>query len=474
MRPLDLVIVGGGPAGMAAAATAAAAGASAALIDDGAEPGGKVLKQGRAGGAVRHTDPMEALVGRRMRREFDRSRVRFHPRSEVWDVSGDNTVAFAATAPGGQGLQTVRGRRLILCTGALERVVPFEGWDLPGVFGVGGLNTLVKRGVVPGRHFVVAGSGPLLPVLAHNLLRSGARLEALVSAVSVAQAAARVPILAATVDPFKLAAALLYLFTLRRHRVPILSAAAVTRAEGAGGLCALTVQDLDRSWAPLPGRCRPIRADAAAVGYGLIPATELTRLRGCGHVFDTRRGYWRVVRNRTCETDAAGVFAAGDGVTVKGYAAAALEGRTAAVEACAQLGLIDRRDADRRLEPLVRRLGAAARFGRALDELSRPGPGLLAAAGDATVVCRCEDVTIGDVRRSVARGARDIHEIKRTTRLGMGHCQARFCGQAVTELLRHLTGVASEPRAFTPRSPARPVSFGVMAGTPAPDMENPE
>jgi thioredoxin reductase/bacterioferritin-associated ferredoxin len=467
MTPADVVIVGGGPAGMAAAATAAEAGASAAVVDDCAEPGGKVLKQGRAGMSVRHTDRIEASIGRRMFRELDRyqRRIRWYDRSEVWDLSADNTVFFSVSTTGGQRLEAIRGRRLILCTGALERVMPFEGWDLPGVFGVGGLNTLVKRGVVPGRRFVVAGSGPLPLVLTRNLLNSGARVAAMVSAVSIGKAAAQAPILFVSVDPYKLAAGMLYIWTLRRHRVPVLSAAAVTRAMGDGVLSSVIVQNLDRSWAPLPKSRRQIRVDAAAVTYGLVPATELTRLRGCRHVFDTDRGYWRVVKTRTGETDLAGVFAAGDGVSVKGYVAAAMEGRAAAIEACAQLGFIDRRLADRRLQPLVRRLAVAARFGRSLDMLARPGPGLIQAVSDATVVCRCEDVTAGDIRRSVANGARDIHEVKRTTRLGMGHCQGRFCGQVVNELLWRMTGNPSPREIFTPRSPVRPVNFGIMADT---------
>jgi bacterioferritin-associated ferredoxin len=391
----------------------------------------------------------------------------------VWDASTDNSVSFSSASNGTQRLETVRGRCLIFCTGALERVIPFQGWDLPGVFSVGGLNSLVKRGVLPGRRFVVAGSGPLLPVLARNLLKGGARLEALVSAVSIGRAAALAPILAASIDPFKLAAAWLYLFTLKRYRVPILSAAAVTQAAGDGEVSSVVVQNLDRSWAPLPGGSRRFKADAAAVGYGLIPATELTRLRGCGHVFDPDLGYWRVVKKRTCETDIPGVFAAGDGVTVKGYAAAALEGQVAAVEACAQLRFIDRQAAARRISPLVRRLAAAARFGRALDALSRPQPGIFKAVTDSTVVCRCEDVTAGDIRQTIAEGARDTHEIKRTTRLGMGHCQGRFCGQVVNELLWQLTGNPSPRQVFTPRSPVRPVSFGIMADTLNPDLEDP-
>ena len=258
---------------------------------------------------------------------------------------------------------------------------------------------------------------------------------------------------------------MLYYSTLKRCRVPIITGSAITRADGDGRLAKLVVDPVDRSWNPRPGRARVLGADTAAVSYGLIPATELTRLRGCGHVFDEELGYWRVIRDRMGRTDIAGVFAAGDGVTVKGYSAAAAEGRAAAIAACADLSLIDQPSAERRLAPLQRRLAAAARFGRTLDMLFRPRPGLIEAVSDATLVCRCEDVSAGDLRRAVIGGARDIHEIKRVTRLGMGHCQGRFCSQAVNELLWHARNCVSSRQAFTPRSPVRPVAFGVMADT---------
>jgi hydrogen cyanide synthase HcnB len=164
------------------------------------------------------------------------------------------------------------------------------------------------------------------------------------------------------------------------------------------------------------------------------------------------------------ETSISGVFAAGDGLTIKGYSAAIEEGRVAALEACTQLDRLGKREADRLLRPALRKLKRFNRFGQIMDALSTPQPGIFNILTDDTVVCRCEEVTMQDVISAVADGARDVNDIKRRTRLGMGHCQGRFCGQVINELMWRLTDVRKQREVFTPRTPVKPVTFGCLAG----------
>ena len=99
-----------------------------------------------------------------------------------------------------------------------------------------------------------------------------------------------------------------------------------------------------------------------------------------------------------------------------------------------------------------------------MDAISRPRPGIFNIVSDDTVVCRCEEVSMQDVISAVADGARDVNDIKRRTRLGMGHCQGRFCGQVINELIWRLTDVRGQRGIFTPRIPAKPVPFACLAG----------
>ena len=153
------------------------------------------------------------------------------------------------------------------------------------------------------------------------------------------------------------------------------------------------------------------------------------------------------------------VFAAGDGVAIKGYLASSVEGRIAGLRACAAMGHLNQQVADSMSKPLKVKMHRLSEVGLAIDELSRTGKYIFDLISEQTIICRCEEVSLGDIRRAVQNGARDIEDIKRQTRLAMGHCQGRFCGQVVNELLENLSAEKIEPKLFTPRIPARPISF---------------
>ncbi|MGX8702566.1 (2Fe-2S)-binding protein [Caproiciproducens sp.] len=85
---------------------------------------------------------------------------------------------------------------------------------------------------------------------------------------------------------------------------------------------------------------------------------------------------------------------------------------------------------------------------------------------DDVLVCRCEEVTVGEVREAIRMGARDLNGIKRRTRAGMGLCQGRTCEALLLQILRQeIPGITPEEAGFfTPRTPQRPVPFQVLGG----------
>lgn len=88
---------------------------------------------------------------------------------------------------------------------------------------------------------------------------------------------------------------------------------------------------------------------------------------------------------------------------------------------------------------------------------------------DDMLVCRCEEVTVSDIKKAIADGAKDVTGVKRRTRAGMGLCQGRICEKLVQAILKAELGDVSEntPEAIgksTPRPPVRPVTFGSLAG----------
>ncbi|MGD9043385.1 MAG: FAD-dependent oxidoreductase [Desulfobacterales bacterium] len=465
MKEFDLVIIGGGPAGITAATEAARMGTSVALIEENQNLGGKVF--GPTGGTINDStaDEIEKRIGSRILKDFDRVRdnISLFLSTEVWGFVDQKTVLLYSRADTENSVTRIKGDKLILSAGAFEKVIPFPGWTLPGVFSVGGLNTFVKKGILPGTRFLIAGTGPLQLVLAHHLIHAGARLSAIVNAVSLKDIATGAFKLSANIDYLRIRTGFDYLRQIKRQHIPIYRSHIVSKVYGTREVEKAEIVKVDRSWNPIKGTEKEINVDAVAYGFGLIPCTELTRLCGCKHIYDERLGYWRVELNERMETNIPGIFAAGDGLTIKGYSAAIEEGRVAALEACAQLDRVSRREADRLLQPSLRKLKRFNRFGQIMDVLATPRPGILNILSDDTVICRCEEVTMQDVISAVADGARDVNDVKRRTRLGMGHCQGRFCGQVINEIIWRLTGVRKQREIFTPRTPAKPVPFACLA-----------
>ncbi|GAA2207967.1 NAD(P)/FAD-dependent oxidoreductase [Nonomuraea monospora] len=484
----DLVVVGGGPAGVAGALTAALAGLRVALVDSGIRLGGQYF---------RHAARPERAPGLdrflRQARVLD-ARADVLLRHQVWAVSrepdGDLLVHCAtrdASAPGERAV-VLRARRLLIATGAHDRPLPFPGWDLPGVLTAGGAQALLKGGgVVAGRRIVVSGTGPFLLPVATGLAGAGARVLGVYEA-NGGLGLARHPVLALG----KSGEAAGYAAALARHRVPYRTRQAVVAAHGEHEVEAVTVARLDPDW-NVTGT-HVVECDALAVGYGFVPQIELGTQLGCETRHDVD-GSPVLSVDATLRTSVPGVWAAGEPVGVGGWRLAELEGRLAGraiVADARQARGADARPApgadDRTAPAGVRRVpgaggvpvgGSAAAvvpplfarrrerwraFGEALQRAYPVKPGWQGWLRDDTLVCRCEEVPLARVREAQALGATDARAVKLLARPGMGWCQGRVCGYAVS----CLAGERPQP----PRRPiAQPVTLGALASltTPADD-----
>ncbi len=84
---------------------------------------------------------------------------------------------------------------------------------------------------------------------------------------------------------------------------------------------------------------------------------------------------------------------------------------------------------------------------------------------DSVIVCRCEEVTLGEIKKAIAGGASDINGIKRRTRAGMGLCQGRSCEHLLMYVLaRELHKPVDDIEPARARPPILPVTFGLLAG----------
>jgi hypothetical protein len=159
-----------------------------------------------------------------------------------------------------------------------------------------------------------------------------------------------------------------------------------------------------------------------------------------------------------------GVFIAGEAAGIAGAKAAELEGRIAGLSAALQFGRGDVAEARRRIETARRRLHKELRFARALNETFAVRPGLLGLITDDTVVCRCEEVTAGQMLRTRAEWTRTLDAVRTVTRAGFGRCQGTTCEALVAQLLARDTGAGlAEVGHFHVRPPLKPIPVGALA-----------
>ncbi|MEV4799943.1 NAD(P)/FAD-dependent oxidoreductase [Nonomuraea sp. NPDC049421] len=444
----DLVVIGGGPAGVAGALTAALAGLRVALLDSGLRLGGQYFRHTAAEETGGKVSPDLARFLRQARALETRADVLL--RHQVWNVSrepgGDFLVHCATRGTDGERVVEVRGRRLLIATGAHDRPLPFPGWDLPGVLTAGGAQALLKgAGVVAGRRIVVSGTGPFLLPVAAGLAAAGARVLG-VHEANGGLGLARHPLRALG----KAGEAAGYAAALARHRVPYRTRQAVVAAHGEREVQAVTVARLDADWNVLATRV--VECDTVAVGYGFVPQIELGTQLGCASRHDVD-GSPVLDVDVALRTSVPGVWAAGEPTGVAGWRPAELEGRIAGHAVATAAG----RSADDGVPAvLLRRRERARGFGAALQEAYPVKAGWRTWLRDDTLVCRCEEVPLARVREAQELGATDARAVKLLARPGMGWCQGRICGYAVSCL-------AGEPPQPPRRPIAQPVTLGALA-----------
>ena len=453
----DVAIVGAGPAGLGCAIEAARRGLSAVVIDEQEEPGGQIY---RAVERVAATRPQDLDVlgadyahGAGLARTFRASGAAYVPGATVWHLARDRSMVVSA---GGQS-RAIRAGFVVVAAGAMERAVPIPGWTLPGVMTAGAAQILLKSsGMIPDGPTVIAGSGPLLFLVASQLVATGATVAAVLETTPAANYLAAVRHLPqALLAAGYLAKGLRSIAALRRAGVPIL--------RGVRGLQALGETKLTGVRFERRGREHTIDAPLLLLHEGVVANVQLTRMIECRHAWDDRQRCWRPVTDAWGHTDAEGIAVAGDCGGIAGARMAEIGGRLVALEAARVLGRLSKEARAQAAVPIraeARRHVAIRPF---LDVLYRPKDDVLVPA-DATLVCRCEEVTAGDIRQAVAIGCPGPNQVKSFLRCGMGPCQGRICGLVVSEVIAAARGVSMEEvGAYRVRPPLKPVPLSELA-----------
>jgi NADPH-dependent 2,4-dienoyl-CoA reductase/sulfur reductase-like enzyme len=431
-----IVVVGTGPAGVRAAQALVRAGVRPIVVDESRRDGGQIYRRQPEGFKRPYAKlyGTEAEKAQALHRDFDalRDHVDYRGDTLAWNVSEGALHVVHAGEP-----QTLPFDALLVCSGATDRLMPVAGWHRAGCYSLGASQIALKaQACAIGSRVVFLGSGPLLYLVASQYVQAGAQVAAVLDTAPATKPWGAVAGLLAR--PRLALRGLALIRSLRRAGVPVLQGVEPLRIDGDDslGVQAVAVRDAQ-------GREQRFECDAVGLGWHLRAETQLADIARCDFEFEPLSRQWLPRIDADGRSSTKGVYLAGDGARILGADGAEAAGRLAALAALADLGHAPGRALyDAESAALRRTLAQMNRFREGLARAFPWPHAQVAALPDDAVVCRCEAVTAGELRRCV--NEMDSHEVNRAkafSRVGMGRCQGRFCGHASAEIVAQASGV---------------------------------
>jgi len=449
----ELIVIGAGPAGMAAAIEATRNGVKTLVLDENGAIGGQIYR------SITTATPKRLAVlgkdyagGAELARTFTESGAAYLAKATVWRLTADRELGVSHDGMA----KLITGERVLVATGALERPFPIAGWTLPGVMTAGAAQILLKAsGAVMGPKMVLAGSGPLLWLLASQYLAADVPLLAILDTTPRKNVLRAIPHLPGFMaSPYFRKG--LGLVTKVRRAVRVYKNVDKLRAEGS--------ERVERVRFSASGKEHSLELDHLLLHHGVVPEMNLLRSVGCEMAWDEEQICWHPIASAGGETSIPGIYVAGDGRAIYGAELARFGGRRAALEISKSLGAIDGAAFEHLCAQLEQESRPFIRGRFFLDRMFRPRREHLTPAHDA-LVCRCEEVLGSTLHDTIFRlKVLGPNQLKAFLRSGMGPCQGRQCSLSVTQTIAKLRGVSPEDvGAYRIRPPVKPITVGQIA-----------
>ena len=455
-KDCDVVVVGSGIAGIAAARKMAESHLRILLLDENLHPGGQILRHlPKTGGVAQHFNSWvkagQSIVG-----HLKDKRITLMNQAKVLGIEDQRVLIIEENR--GRTFE-VKPRAILFATGARERFLPFKGWTLPGIFSTGAVQILIKSaGLLPARQILIGGGGLFLFTVAYEYVRSRGRVLALLDQGSLRRKLPSLTLLFAHI--LKFAEGSSYLGRLIFSRVEVRHDTMIMEARGEKNLQEVVAGRLDRKGRLIQGSEKVYRTPALAVGHGFVPNIELPQVAGCTLTYDGTLGGWIVKVNEGLETTKENIFAAGEITGMGGAQKSMIEGYISAASILQKFGKRVEKSSLSRLKEERRKHLC---FGRYFNALYKVPGHAIASIADEAVVCRCEDLTMGDIRKAISEGHDTPGAIKKALRVGMGNCQGRTCGPVLHDILSLYAGrPGREIPPFSARIPVKPVPMSSL------------
>jgi len=468
IETFELAVIGAGPAGIEAAITAGKAGVKTVLIDQYPQAGGQYFMPlpasfhaSRPSGTEKEGQLLfDLLNGLSITRIYN---------ALTWGVfKEDNDEGWLIALYGVDIPKYVRARKLVLANGAYDTPVAFPGWTLPGVISCGAASILLKsQRIAPGTRALVTGTGPLLMSVAAHLIDGGVKVAAVCESNRLIPRGFRYGGTMMLGQLNRMMEGATFMSTMIAGGTPYNLGWSIIEARGKDHVEEAVMGKVDAQGVPVPGTEKVVKVDLVVSGYYLTPNTGLARMLGCQMEYRPEKGGWIPIRDNSMQTSLEGVYMAGDGAGIGGAENSRLEGRVAGAAVALTTGHLNSRQVDEINHRLRADMVQARRFGKLLGDLFTPQAGLISLAQDDTILCRCEEITLAEVKAAVADGARTIGEVKMITRTGMGNCQGRMCENSVSAaIIQALVAEKATHESigrYSIRPPLHPIPEGYLA-----------
>lgn len=445
----SVIIIGAGPAGIRAAQTLVAHGVRPVLLDEAARGGGQIYRRQPANFKRSPVKlyGFEAGKASALHQTIDalREQLDYRPETLVWNAEDGalDTLHESRAA-------RLAFSRVIVATGATDRILPVPGWTLPGVYSLGAAQIALKfQGCAIGERVVFAGSGPLLYLVAYQYAKAGANVVAVLDSSPFSAQVRALPGLLS--QPATLAKGIYYRSWLTAHGIPVHQGVSLTGINGQQRVQSLT-------WRNAKGD-QPLACDAVAFAHGLRSETQLADLLGCEFAWNPLNRAWLPQRDSAGRSSVAEVYLAGDGAGIMGADAAEMAGERAALALLEDIGYLIPPQRGVQLELALGRIDS---FRQGLERAFVFPEHWAADTPNDVMICRCEEVRAGDIRQVVREGHWEINRVKAHCRVGMGRCQGRMCGAAAAEIIAcESQRCVSDIGRLRAQAPIKPLPFGL-------------